>query len=278
MIAATVHAQSATRPCRNGCGRPAPATVMWHETRSADGFPVMEARKPLPTDCPACEAVHERGPQVTADPEASMLDWLDGLGVNTKKHGRATIENFDATHAPQAPVFAGRFVEDALAAGRHDRVDGLYFVGPPGTGKSHLGVAILREVHARRPAVSVAYVAVDRLVARVQDSYNSGATDQLIEALKRPHVLLLDDLGREKATPDALRILCTVLDEREGSATIITANYMPDQLVLRHRDTREWARVESRLGDRVYRFVPVDGPDRRFQDAVDAEMAPVHQT
>ena len=106
----------------------------------------------------------------------------------------------------------------------------------------------------------------DRLISRVQDSYGTGTTDQLIERLRLAHLLVLDDLGREKGTDDALRTLCTVLDEREGAPTVITANGTPAQLATRYRDVALWDRVASRLGDEVYRYVAVPGPDRRFRD------------
>lgn len=194
----------------------------------------------------------------------SIEDWLDGLGVNTRKHGRASIENFDAADAPKAPAAAQEFVDQVVAARRHDRVKGLYLVGAAkGTGKTHLAVAIMRAVHEQRPELSVIFDPADRLITKIQDSYGSG-TDPLIEARRRAGLYVLDDLGREKDTTDALRTICTILDEREGAPTVITANALPRALGDRAKDAELWARVASRLGDEVYRYIAVEGRDRRF--------------
>ena len=219
----------------------------------------------LPVVCDKCQAEDVASGAAPRRPN-DVQDWLHALGVNTRKHGAATLESFDDTHAPKALAAARRFVADTVAAGRHDRVPGLYLVHElKGTGKSHLAVAIMRAVHEARPDVGVVYMPADRLIARVQDSYGTGTTDQLIERLRLAHLLVLDDLGREKGTVDALRTICTVLDEREGAPTVVTANGTPAQLATRYSDEGLWDRVASRLGDEVYRYVAVPGPDRRFR-------------
>lgn len=201
-------------------------------------------------------------------PAESVEDWLAGLGINTRKHGTATIENFDASDAPRAQLAARAFVDETVASGRHDRVRGLYLVsGGKGTGKTHLAVGIVREVHRLRPDIDVVFDPADRLIAKIQDSYGKGFTDELISQRAQAGLYVLDDLGREKDTTDALRTLCTILDEREGAPTVITSNYEPDALGARHSDGDLWARVASRLGDRVYRYVGVEGRDRRFGGA-----------
>jgi len=217
---------------------------------------------PLCDGCMEAEEQHTKPKPQTVD----VVEWLYRRGVNTRKHGSATLANFDSTYAPKALVAAERFVADCTSAGKHDRVPGLYLLHEAkGTGKSHLAVAIMRAVHEARPDVSVVYMPADRLIARVQDSYGTGTTDKLIEEMRTAHLFVLDDLGREKGTDDALRTLCTVLDEREGGATVITANGSPSDLAARYRDVELWDRVASRLGDGVYRYVAVPGVDRRYR-------------
>lgn len=236
-----------------------------HELRVADRRPVRGV--PICDDCAAREKDADTAARGVAPHPVTLEDWLASHGVNTRKHGAATLTSFDAKDSPVALDAARRFVEDTVLAGRHDRVRGLYLVGPTGVGKSHLAVAIMRAVHEADPAVSVLYDPADRLVTRVQDSYGTGTTDALIEARQRAGLYVLDDLGREKGTADALRVLCTVLDEREGSPTVITANATPAQLGARFGDESMWARVESRLGDAVFQYVALHGTDRRFQEA-----------
>ncbi len=222
----------------------------------------------LPVLCAVCEKSDPLD-RVTSRhaPRKSVADWLDARGVNTAMLGHATLENFDPVHAPRALEAARLFVDEVAAAGKHDRVRGLYLYGEgKGNGKSHLAVAIMRAVHGLRPDLSVFFEPADRLIVRVQDSYNGeGRTDELIEARARAGLYVLDDLGREKATADALRVLATIFDERAGRPTAITSNGLPADLGARHGFPDEWGRIESRLGDAVYRFLEVSGPDRRFQ-------------
>lgn len=216
--------------------------------------------------CEKCDEA-EVDPEVAAlrKPAQSTEDWLDSIGVNTRKHGSATIENFDASDAPKAPGAAHDFIAEVVASRRHDRVKGLYLVGSAkGTGKTHLAVAIMRAVHEQRPDVGVVFDPADRLITKIQDSYGSGTTDALIEIRRNAGLYVLDDLGREKDSVDALRTLCTILDEREGAPTVITSNNLPRALGDRAKDADLWARVASRLGDEVYRYVAVEGRDRRF--------------
>ena len=224
-------------------------------------------RLPMPNPvCDTCAETEDRESRaINSTAPISVEDWLDGLGVNTRKHGTATLESFDDSDSPKALTAAQRFVEELVASSQHDRVRGLYFVGEQtGNGKSHLAVAIIRAVHEARPDLSVVYDPADRLVTRVQDSYGSGTTDDLIEIRRRADLYVLDDPGREKGTTDALRVLCTILDEREGAPTVITSNALPRELGTRYPNDGMWARVASRLGDAVYRYVAVVGGDRRF--------------
>lgn len=261
-------------PCRD-CQTPVNAAVLCRPVAVDDETGEVEwERRVPPVMCARCSADDQVAQEFASPQElgpTDPLEWLALLGVNTRKHGHATIENFDASDAPDAPREAERFVAEVVDANPHDYVSGLYLVSEKtGTGKSHLAVAIMRAVHEQRPSLSIMYEPADRLVSKVQDSYGSGTTDQLIEARKRAGLYVLDDLGREKSTGDALRLLCTVLDEREGHPTVITSNGLPHELGVRYADESTWARVASRLGDEVYTFVAVDGRDRRFKVPVPA--------
>lgn len=224
-------------------------------------------RRAPPVMCRECAEADMRAQERFGVPVAlhDPVAWLKAHGVNTRKHGHATIENFDASDAPHAPAEAKRLLTSVLEAGPHAYVQGLYLVSAlTGTGKSHLAVGIMRALYEADPQIPMLYEPADRLVRRVQDSYGKGTTDALIQARADATLYVLDDLGREKATDDALRVLCTILDEREGHPTVITSNALPHELGARYPDESTWARVASRLGDNVYRYVAVDGRDRRF--------------
>ena len=248
--------------CRR-CGEPFDRTVV-----------IIGPARLGPSLCLACEDEDAASHKAPTQRVESTEDWLLALGVNTRKHGRATVDNFDPADSPKAALAAREFVVEVQESRVHDRVRGLYLVSSEkGTGKTHLAVAIMRAVHERRPDVSVLFDPADRLITKIQDSYGTGTTDSLIEARRKAGLYVLDDLGREKDTTDALRTICTILDEREGAPTVITSNHVPHDLGARHSDADLWARVASRLGDEVYRYVAVEGRDRRFAQRTQARAS-----
>lgn len=228
-----------------------------------------EAPADLIVLCEVCHGLfHQR---MTSQPlphngPVGVLDALRALGVPTRKYGDATFESFDDSDSPLALRAAVEMASSTVAAQHHDRVRGLYLVGESGVGKSHLAAAIMRHVLEHAAEKSVAYDSADRLIVKIQDSYSRGGVGALIEHRAAADLYVLDDLGREKPTTDALRVLVTILDEREGAPTVITSNYVPNDLGKRHGNMGDWGRVHSRLGDDVYRYVRIVGHDRRFRE------------
>lgn len=246
------------------------------------GFMVETKRRVIPPLCDGCRKAMDARDRIV-DPR-SMLpssefvveDWLEKLGV-TRDLRHATLENFDTTHATAAHTAAQEFTQTVIESVRHQIIRSVFFFAPVvpeqdwtgnGNGKSHLAVGVARAIRMSRPDISVVYDSADRLVSKVQDSYGTGKTDALIDSRAGAGLYILDDIGRERPTENTLAVLCTVLEERKGSPTLLTSNNTLAQFAARyaHLDETMWNRVESRLGDGLYRHVAVLGPDRRFRD------------
>ena len=229
-----------------------------------------------PIRCDACLVDEEETPtppSEAANREASILTLLDKAGVNVRRHGRCMLEqgkirgvHFDTSECGEEPLDEARqFLDETIHAGRWGVVRGLLLMGPLGCGKTHLAAAIMRSalLSSRIRPDSVIFDRADRLITMIQDTYGTGGTGKILERRERAHLLVIDDLGREKATPDTLRILVDLINAREAHPTVITSNYKPTGLVERWDGSEGWQRLASRLGPQNYRHVTVHGSDRR---------------
>ena len=107
--------------------------------------------------------------------------------------------------------------------------NGFLFTGTIGVGKTHLAVALLRELIMHKGASGLFFDYRD-LLTQVKNSYNSGAEVTELEVL-RPvfdaEVLLLDEIGASKPTEWVWDTVAHILNTRYNKRriTILTTNY-----------------------------------------------------
>ena len=147
---------------------------------------------------------------------------------------------------------------------------GLLFVGPVGVGKTHLAVAILREVIERYQVPGLFYQ-FGALLRRIQDSYNPiSQTSELavLQPVFDADVLVLDELGASKPTDWVRDTMMQIINARynDKRLTIFTTNYSDRRR--NEKDTSEL--LEDRIGvplrSRLYEMcktVEIEGDDYR---------------
>ena len=106
---------------------------------------------------------------------------------------------------------------------------GLLFTGDNGVGKTHLAVAVLRELVAGKGA-SGRYWDFHELIREIKSSYDHETKTselQVLEPVVEADLLLLDDLGAWKMTDWMNDTLFYILNSRYMAkrATLITTNY-----------------------------------------------------
>lgn len=151
---------------------------------------------------------------------------------------------------------------------------GLLFTGPPGTGKTHLGVGLLRALAIRKGA-KVFFAEQRELLKELQSTFDGGAgrtESDVLGPILEAEVLLLDDLGAGRTTAWAQDVMHDVLAHRYNRKlpTIMTTNRATGDDDDSAVQNSEVPTLRDRLGDalmsRIYemcRVIPVPGEDYR---------------
>lgn len=183
------------------------------------------------------------------------------------RYGRCTLDNFVLYPNEKlitALTHAKRFA-DAFPAVQK----GLCLIGPPGIGKTHIAVAVLKDV-IRSKHVRGLFYDVRDLLRVIRSTYNPvvrTAEMDILRPVMDADLLVLDDLGAEKPSEWVEETMNLIVNTRynERRPTIFTTNYenLPDEADLDTLKVRVGFRLHSRLHE-MCEFLEYDGGDYRM--------------
>lgn len=193
------------------------------------------ARQEVWSKCPACVeverlAVEAKAQQDAAQRERDRLEvFIDRAAIPRRFIGRG-FDNFTVqTPDQQRALDAARGYTDTFAQ-RFKAGHGLVFSGMPGTGKSHLAVAILQAVLPRHTGLYVTCMGVIRMVRNTWRRESLQSEQQVLDMLAGVDLLVIDEIGVQYGTDGEQNVLFEVLDMRyqDQRPTILLTNQDKD--------------------------------------------------
>ena len=131
-----------------------------------------------------------------------------------------TLDDFDFTvqTSVSRQVIAHLAQLDFLAEAQN-----VVFLGPPGTGKTHLSIAL--GVQAARRGHRVAFATAHQWVNRLGAAKRAGRLDDELERLSRFPLLIVDEVGYIPFDPEAAALFFALISSRyERRSLIVSSN------------------------------------------------------
>jgi DNA replication protein DnaC len=237
--------------------------------------PALEVPNDQDAGCPHCfgtgmEVVPEVGARRCRCQAPDQRQRLFHAAHIPPRYQHCTLQDYQAGDSETskwiAKAEAQRILDDYLVIdGR-----GLVFIGAVGVGKTHLAVAILRELIERYQVHGLFYQ-FGALLRQIQDSYNPVSQTSELKVLQPvfdAEVLVLDELGASKPTDWVRDTMMQIINTRynDKRLTIFTTNYLDTRK--NEKDIGEILedRIGTALRSRLYEMcktVVIDGEDYR---------------
>ncbi len=232
--------------------------------------------------CPTCEGTgwilaEASGKQVARRCRCfydSRMEALREQARIPRRYQNCSLENFEVHNDSHrdALKLSRQFVKNFPA-----QDVGLLYIGPCGVGKTHLAVAIIRELIEKKN-VPCAFFDFRELIRDIQSTFtpesNLSESDVLTPVFD-VEVLVLDELGAKRTTAWVEETVFYIINQRynQKKLTIFTSNYLDIEdeedrrdEIYKKKDDSLVSRIGFRLRSRLYemcKVVEIWGEDYR---------------
>jgi DNA replication protein DnaC len=130
-----------------------------------------------------------------------------------------TLDDFDFSfqRSVKSSTMAHLAQLDFLAEAKN-----VIFLGPPGTGKTHLSIAL--GVQAARRGHRVAFASAQDWVGRLAQARRAGKLEDELERLRRVPLVIVDEVGYIPFDPDAASLFFALISSRYERASLIVSS------------------------------------------------------
>lgn len=173
-----------------------------------------------------------------------------------------TIDEYDFAFQPSV---SEEKIKSIVESNFYDESINIVFIGNPGTGKTHLAIAIAYSVAIKRN--SVYFIKFNKLINILKNSYNEGTFERKVKQFYKYKLLIIDEVGFNEISPLEAKLFFQLIDLRYTKrSTIFTSNMTFDKwpLILGNDEM-----ITKAILDRILHYsylFNITGPSYRIKD------------